>query len=1421
MDLKKSLLLLLAMPLLFVGCGEFDDDSDDGDATFVTISGTADDGSASSPLARARCELIDISGTLVDSLIANGDGSFRFSVQPDLRAFVHCAAEDRPNLLLRRYISTVGQGSALTDQDVTPGSSLIADLIAAALDVDGDGQLDDEIDLGAIDQQAQQRNDEAERIQSALRGDDAEALNSAREANADLAVQVEAATELFNALLDEQSEALSGADFASALEDLLEDGALNGDAQAELIQAVGETVDQAVEAIEQAIEGQTGEAIALADAAEATRNEVGGATDLNAPVATNDSATTAEESPVTVAVLNNDSDAEGSDLTVAVVIAPTNGSATSDGSRVTYTPNADFNGSDSFTYRATDRTDLSARAVVTVSVTPVNDAPVVVADGATTDEDVAVTVNVLDNDSDIDGDTLSVALVDAPANGSVTTDDTTITYTPNSDFNGSDSFTYRAVDAGGLESDTPATVTLTINPINDAPVAADDEATTDEEVAVTVAVLDNDSDVDGDSLTLSVVTFPTHGGVSSDGTSLTYIPETDFFGNDSLSYQLTDSSGLTSADVAVVTLTVDPINDPPALAPIEAQQVEENGRLVVGLVASDVDHDTADLTLSASSSDPTLIPIEQIRFEPPAVESGSDRQRVTAIEFLGEVLFTTPVSFQEMEVGGLSALAYDAENSVFYALSDGRSSDEKGPARFYTLNIPLSPAGLEVEIIGVTPLLDQEGVEFANSALDPEGMAVVGNQLYIASERDLDGNPWIRRFDIATGMQSGELTVPDRYRVGDGVGTRSNLGFEALTVTPDGRYLLAGMEGALVQDGPEATLDNESLARVLRYDLGAADPNPIGEFVYITDPVIDAPNPDDAFTVNGLVELLALDNAGTLLALERSFSVGAPRAGNNIRLFEASSGGALDTNSLDDLFREDEIEDDGEILPPGPFEIDPPAEKSELLNLAEPIEAGDFATEYNVEGLTFGPDLPDGRRTLIMVSDNNFDSAFPEAEFQFLAFAIALETSPAANPRYETPSAHDTEMVDAGVLAGDLDDPAIWVHPSDPAESRILGTLKDGGLALFNLKGEHLQSISQGAFGEFRYNNVDLLYGFDLDGVATDLAVVTDRGNDTLTIFAIDPVSGELSDVTGSELSDAAYSIFGEDDGEHTGYGLGTYHDRASDRFYAFVSQRDGDRIAQLELSDDGNGGVTAQTVRTLPFPIGDGDPEDFQSEGVVIDQELGFLYVSIEDEIGVLKYDADPESGTEPLATLIDIDDPRLKPDLEGMTIYYGANGSGYLILSSQGNHTYALFDRAGDNAFLGTFSVGEHNGIDQANETDGLDVSNLYLGPDFPFGLLVVQDGANDPQRVAEDDEELENQSTSFKLVPWEAVAQRFMPPLSMDISSYHPRGNEVERVNQVAIIEPAEDQVGGPVDITLTVSDGELTSSRSVAVEIEAAP
>ena len=285
--------------------------------------------------------------------------------------------------------------------------------------------------------------------------------------------------------------------------------------------------------------------------------------------------TTIEDTELTIAapgVLANDYDIDGDPLTAALVMGPAYGQAVlyPDGS-FTYTPLADFYGTDTFTYTATDGVALSDIATVTVIVTPVNDAPVAVDDEYTTAEDTTLTVpapGMLESDSDVDGDSLEATVVTGPKKGSLATalENGWFEYTPDPNYCGTDTFTYKVND-GELESNV-ATVTINVTPVNDPPVADNDSylVNEDDELAVLVAegVLIGDTDVDSGLITADRTggSGPNHGELVFQTTgAFTYAPDSDFYGVDTFTYRAYD--GTLYSEYATVTITVTNVNDPP------------------------------------------------------------------------------------------------------------------------------------------------------------------------------------------------------------------------------------------------------------------------------------------------------------------------------------------------------------------------------------------------------------------------------------------------------------------------------------------------------------------------------------------------------------------------------------------------------------------------------------------------------------------------------------------------------------------------------------------------------------------------------------------------------------------------------------------------------------------------------------------
>jgi len=307
----------------------------------------------------------------------------------------------------------------------------------------------------------------------------------------------------------------------------------------------------------------------------------------DAPVAQDQTVTTAEDTAKAITLVATDAD--GDTLTYTVVAGPTNGTLSGTAPNLTYTPNANFTGSDSFTFKANDVTIDSNTATVSITVTPENDAPVAQDQTVTTDEDTAITINLVA--TDVDNTTLTYEIVDEPTHGSLSTlSGNQVVYTPSKDYNGTDSFTFKAND-GSVDSNT-ATVTINITPVNDAPVALDDSYTMVEDETLSIAspgVLANDLD-DGSSLTAVLVDDVSYGELTlnEDG-SFTYTPDAHFNGKDSFTYKASDGELL--SNLAVVEITVTPVNDW-VIANDDAYDTLMNVNLVVeadeGILVNDV-----------------------------------------------------------------------------------------------------------------------------------------------------------------------------------------------------------------------------------------------------------------------------------------------------------------------------------------------------------------------------------------------------------------------------------------------------------------------------------------------------------------------------------------------------------------------------------------------------------------------------------------------------------------------------------------------------------------------------------------------------------------------------------------------------------------------------------------------------------------
>ncbi len=335
--------------------------------------------------------------------------------------------------------------------------------------------------------------------------------------------------------------------------------------------------------------------------------------------------------------------------------------------------------------------------------------------------------------------------------------------------------------------------------------------------------------------------------------------------------------------------------------------------------------------------------------------------------------------------------------------------------------------------------------------------------------------------------------------------------------------------------------------------------------------------------------------------------------------------------------------------------------------------------------------------------------------------------APATAPASDAPSAHPTKAPRAKLTAiavpsrvvsvrprlenvgfsgsGDVsDDAAIWVDSANPTRSVVIADNKDGddgGIGVFGMNGKLIQFRGDGRIG-----NVDLRTGFP-DGKSSGVLVgANNRSTKTLALWTLNTKTRQLSTVNGRSIKTTAAN-----------YGFCLYHSKISGKFYAFVTPEDKGFIQQFELLPRASGLIDAKLVRRLPISS--------KTEGCVADDEEGQIYVG-QEEVAIWKYGAEPRSSSARVS--VDrVGRGHLVADIEGLSIAYGPEGSGFLIVSSQGDSTIAVYGREGGNPFIKRVKIIGGGTIDAVTGTDGLDVTTQNAGPGFTEGLLVVHDESN----------------------------------------------------------------------------------------------
>jgi hypothetical protein len=459
------------------------------------------------------------------------------------------------------------------------------------------------------------------------------------------------------------------------------------------------------------------------------------------PVAQSQSVSTDEDASRTIVLVAKDSD--GDPLTYQIVNEPGHGTLGEAPPDVTYRPAAGYRGSDSFTFKANDGKSDSNIAMVSVTVTPINHAPVAQDQSIIADEDTLKAMIL--GATDTDGDRLTFQIMAQPAHGTLAGVPPNVTYMPAADYNGPDSFTFKAND--GRADSNPATVSISVVAVNDPPVARDQSVTTDENTpkVITLAA----TDVDGDSLTYSVVAQPIHGLLSGTPPSLTYTPTANYDGLDSFVFKAND--GRLDSNVGTVSITIPHVNHPP-VAQNQSVTTDEDASTTIILFATDADGDSLTYQIVASPGHGAVAGTPPaITYTPETHYQGSDSFTFKANDGRAEsniatISFTMTPAMQRniiITVAGSGERGYSGDDGLAtearLAYPRGIAADSSGSlyiADSYNSRIrKVYPGGFITTVAGGGIMMTDGGLATEARLFSPIGVAVdFSNNIYIVDQ---------------------------------------------------------------------------------------------------------------------------------------------------------------------------------------------------------------------------------------------------------------------------------------------------------------------------------------------------------------------------------------------------------------------------------------------------------------------------------------------------------------------------------------------------------------------------------------------------------------------------------------------------------------------------------------------------------------
>ncbi len=485
----------------------------------------------------------------------------------------------------------------------------------------------------------------------------------------------------------------------------------------------------------------------------------------DAPIAEDQSVSTNED--VSLAITLAGSDIDGDALTYEIATAPTNGTLTGTAPNLTYTPNENYHGSDSFTFTVNDGVLTSSEAQVSITVNPENDLPSATSQTLNTNEDTPVAITLTASDVDGDALTYSVGLVE---NGVLSGTAPNLVFTPNANFTGSTVFSFTANDGAG-DSD-PATISINVAPVNDAPTANANNVIVDEDASVAITL--TGSDIDGDTLTYSLTSNPANGSLSGTPPNVTFTPNTNFNGSDSFAFTVND--GQLDSTEAVISITVNPVNDAPVA---NSQNVTTNQEEAVSitLTATDVDGDALTFVIESqpengavSGSSPNFTYTPDVGFygldgftfsvNDGVTSSGLEAVSITVVQGnVGPEFTSSPVtSVSEYSTYNYSAVAQDPnDDDITYGAAAGLSNiavnPDSGvttwsPSTRYVQSISALNENCFIEPLEINPSLEPViKWEWNSSLIAPEFNQVMSTPL-VAQTNDDNGDGFINEADV-------------------------------------------------------------------------------------------------------------------------------------------------------------------------------------------------------------------------------------------------------------------------------------------------------------------------------------------------------------------------------------------------------------------------------------------------------------------------------------------------------------------------------------------------------------------------------------------------------------------------------------------------------------------------------------------------